>query len=178
VTSVPGPNAIVTALSASGLTVAPFIFLGFPPRTSRKRRGFFTPWAALPTTLVFYESPHRLIDSLDDALAVLGERDACLARNLTKPHERYQRGSLSQVISELRAEETVRGEATVLIAGATADAQDRDADIVPATEAVAAMLREGLDSRTILERTMQDYGLKRRDAYDLILRTRDALSGS
>jgi 16S rRNA (cytidine1402-2'-O)-methyltransferase len=178
VTSVPGPSAIVTALAASGLTVAPFIFLGFPPRTSRKRRGFFAPWAALPTTLVFYESPHRLIDSLDDALAVLGERETCLARNLTKPHERYQRGTLSLVIGELRAEETVRGEATVLIAGATPGEHDQNVDLSPATEAIAAMLREGLDSRTILERTMQDYGLKRREAYDLILRTRDTLSGS
>jgi 16S rRNA (cytidine1402-2'-O)-methyltransferase len=178
VTSVPGPSAVVTALAASGLTVAPFLFLGFPPRTSRKRRAFLAPWASLPATLIFYESPHRLIDSLDDALAVLGERDACLARNLTKPHERYQRGTLPQLIAELRAEEIVRGETTVLVAGSTLEADDRQESVAPATVAIAALLHDGLDSRTILARVMEDYGLKRREAYELILQTRTALAES
>ena len=176
VTSLPGPNAIVTALSASGLPVAPFVFLGFPPRTASKRRAFFAPYASLPATLVFYEAPHRLIDALDDALATLGDLPACLGRNLTKHHERYQRGTLATLIAELRAEETVRGETTVVIGPVNAE-QAREAAQEVATasaeETIAVMLGAGADSRTILERVMREHGLKRREAYELILHARN-----
>lgn len=177
VTSLPGPNAVITALAASGLPVAPFVFLGFPPRTGSKRRAFFAPYATLPATLVFFEAPHRLIETLEDALETLGDRPACLGRNLTKPHERYQRAALSALRDELRAEDAVRGEATVVIGPGDVEAL-RAAALEEATlsaeEAIVAMLREGADSRTILERVMREHGLKRRDAYELILHAREA----
>lgn len=175
VTSVPGASAVTTALAAAGLPVAPFVYLGFPPRTGGKRRSFFAPWLRTSATLVFFEAPHRLITCLEDVLTAGGDRPACLARNLTKPHERYQRGMISELIAQLRAEGEVRGEVTVLVAG-SADAEPEQPE--DAVAIVAAMLAEGLDSRTILEQLTNEYGMKRRAAYDLILRVRnEGLSG-
>lgn len=169
VTSVPGASAVTTALAAAGLPVAPFVYLGFPPRTGGKRRSFFAPWLRTSATLVFFEAPHRLITCLEDVLTAGGDRPACLARNLTKPHERYQRGMISELIAQLRAEGEVRGEVTVLVAS-SADAEPEQPE--DAVAIVAAMLAEGLDSRTILEQLTNEYGMKRRAAYDLILRVR------
>jgi 16S rRNA (cytidine1402-2'-O)-methyltransferase len=169
VTSLPGPSAVVTALAASGLSAASFLYLGYPPRSSGKRRAFFAAQARQPATLVFYEAPHRLLATLTDLRETLGDRQACLARNLTKAHERYQRGSLSTLLAGLVAEETIRGETTVIVAGAAGDEPEDRSD---ARETVAALLAEGAGSRTILDRLMREHGLKRRDAYELILRER------
>ena len=107
--------------------------------------------------------------SLRDALAVLGDRPACLGRNLTKPHERYQRGPISGLLAELEAEEEVRGECTLLI-GAAADHEGSEAD----AEADAALLL-GADApaRAVQELLIQRHGLSKRDAYALVLRVRD-----
>jgi len=172
VTSIPGPSAVTTALAAAGLPVAPFVYLGFPPRTSGKRRAFFAPWLPTPATLVFFEAPHRLIDTLEDLLAAGGDRPACLARNLTKPHERYQRGTLAGLLAELRAEGEVRGEVTVVVGGAEPGAGE-DEQRAGAAAAAAAMLAGGIDSKTVLDLLVGEYGLKRRAAYDLILRARE-----
>jgi 16S rRNA (cytidine1402-2'-O)-methyltransferase len=169
VTSLPGPSAVTTALAASGLPTASFLYLGYPPRTTSKRRTFFTTQIRQPATLVFYEAPHRLTATVADLLATLGDRPACLARNLTKPHERYQRGSLSQLHAELSAEVSVRGETTVIVGGASGDEPE---DRSTVEETIAGMLADGVDSRTILEQIMAEYGLKRREAYELILRGR------
>src|SRR5918996_4010218 len=128
-TSLPGASAVTTALAASGLPPHPFRFLGFLPRGAGGRRGVLAAVAADGSTLVAFEAPHRLLAALRDAVEILGDREACLARNLTKPHERYQRGTLSALIAELEAETVVRGEVTLLVAGARgpvmADAEAR-----------------------------------------------------
>jgi 16S rRNA (cytidine1402-2'-O)-methyltransferase len=170
ITSLPGPSAITTALAAAGLPTSSFLYFGYPPRTASKRRAFFTTHVRQTATLVFYEAPHRLLATVTDLLDTLGDRPVCLARNLTKPHERYQRGPLSTLLAELTAEETIRGEATVLVGGATGDEPE---DRTNVEETIATMLAEGADSRTILERLMTEHGLKRREAYELILRGRD-----
>ncbi len=118
VTSLPGPSAVTTALAASGLPPHPFRFLGFLPRTAAARRSALEALRGDEATLIAFEAPRRLVAALRDALAVLGDRPACLARNLTKPHERYQRGPLSRLLAELEAEGEVRGECTLLIGGA------------------------------------------------------------
>ncbi len=104
VTSVPGPSAVTAALAASGLPPHPFRFLGFLPRTAAARRAALEAVATDDATQVAFEAPRRLLATVRDALAVLGDRPACLARSLTKPHERYQRGSLSTLAAELAAE--------------------------------------------------------------------------
>jgi 16S rRNA (cytidine1402-2'-O)-methyltransferase len=169
VTSVPGPSAVITALAASGLPPHPFRFLGFLPRTASARRSALEAVATDDATLIAFEAPRRLPASLADALNVLGDRPACIARNLTKPHERYQRGPLSKLIAELAMEETVRGETTLLIGGSTAHATaDVDA------EADARLLLDGgAPARAVQDLVIQRHGLSKRDAYALVLRLRD-----
>jgi 16S rRNA (cytidine1402-2'-O)-methyltransferase len=117
-TVVPGPSAVVAALVLSGLPVHAFTFRGFPPRKPGPRRRFLAVDVASPHTLVFYESPHRLRAFLDDAIEVLGDRPAALANDLTKLHERVERGTLSALRDGL--EERLRGEFTLVVAGAQA----------------------------------------------------------
>jgi 16S rRNA (cytidine1402-2'-O)-methyltransferase len=110
VEAVPGPSAILVALVASGLPPYPFTFAGFPPPKSGKRRSYYRGLAALGHTLVVFESPHRLLASLDDAIAELGEqRPAAVARELTKLHEEIVRGPLGALRAELGGREP-RGE--------------------------------------------------------------------
>jgi len=116
VTMVPGATAFVMALVLSGLPIHSFTFRGFPPRTSSKRRRFLAADSQLPYTLIFYESPHRLRSFLKDALDVLGDRRAALAKELTKIFESVKRGRLSELLAQL--EENPRGEYVVIIAGA------------------------------------------------------------
>lgn len=116
VTAVPGPNAALMALTISGLPTDRFVFLGFPPRKSGKRRKLLEAYAALPATLVLFESPQRLAETVADALAVLGDRNAALAMELTKTFERVYREPLSALKERLA--EPPRGEAVLLIEGA------------------------------------------------------------
>ncbi len=169
VTSLPGPSAVTTALAASGLPPHPFRFVGFLPRTTAARRAALAAMASDGATLVAFEAPRRLADALRDALAMLGDRPACLARNLTKPHERFQRGALSELITRLEEEGEVRGECTLVIGGAeakataTADAED-DARL---------LLDGGAPARVVQELLVSRHGLAKREAYALVLRLRD-----
>ncbi len=168
VTSVPGASAVTTALSASGLPPHPFRFVGFLPRAAAARRAALKAVANDPATLVAFEAPRRLTDALRDALSTLGDRPACLARNLTKPHERFQRGKLSEIVAELEAEGEVRGESTIVIGGATeAPAPGAEA------EADARLLLDGgAPARAVQALLVERRGLSRRAAYDLLLRLR------
>ncbi|MDQ2673777.1 MAG: 16S rRNA (cytidine(1402)-2'-O)-methyltransferase [Chloroflexota bacterium] len=168
VTVVPGPSAVVTALAGSGLPPHPYRFMGFLPRTAAARRSSLEAVASDGATLVAFESPRRLADALRDALAVLGDRPACLARNLTKPHERWQRGGLSELIAELEEEGEVRGECTVVIGAAAGAGSAADA------EADARLLLEGgAPARAVQDLLVLRHGLAKRDAYALVLRLRD-----
>lgn len=162
VTALPGASAVTTALAASGLAPLPFRFVGFPPRTAAKRRSFFASLADDPATLVAFEAPHRLRRALADARAALGDRDACLARNMTKRHERFERGCLSELEAVLAAEVTVRGEATVVIAGSAAPAELPDA-----VQDAALLAASGASVRTTADYLARRHGLGRRRAYEL-----------
>lgn len=113
----PGASAIITGLVGSGLPTDSFLYLGFLPRKSSALRQFFGSIAAQPYTLVFYESPNRLTDSLEIALQILGDRPACVARELSKKFEEFQRGSLHDLLMYFQANPP-RGEITLVIAGA------------------------------------------------------------
>ncbi|HEX2643346.1 MAG TPA: 16S rRNA (cytidine(1402)-2'-O)-methyltransferase [Thermoanaerobaculia bacterium] len=112
---IPGPAAPLAALVASGLPPYPFTFTGFPPPKTGKRRTFFARWAALGHTLIFFESPHRILASLADALEILGDRPVAVARELTKMHEEVLRGRLSEVLEELKARPAIKGEFVVVV---------------------------------------------------------------
>jgi 16S rRNA (cytidine1402-2'-O)-methyltransferase len=169
VTPLPGASAVTAALAASGLPPHPFRFMGFLPRTAAARRAALEAVASDEATLVAFEAPRRLIVALRDALAVIGDRPACLARNLTKPHERLDRGALSQLIEDLEGEGDVRGETTVVISGATA----RSAQVAEAEADAVLLLDRGAPPRAVQDLLVQRHGLARREAYALVLRLRD-----
>jgi len=112
---VPGAAAPLAALVVSGLPPYPFTFAGFPPPKTGKRRAFYRGWAGLGHTLIVFESPHRLLASLEDALAELGDRPVAIARELTKMHEEVLRGKLSELLAELKARASLKGEFVVVI---------------------------------------------------------------
>jgi 16S rRNA (cytidine1402-2'-O)-methyltransferase len=170
VTSLPGASAVTTALAGSGLPPQPFRFVGFLPRTTAARRAALTSLRSEPATIVAFEAPRRLGATLADALAVLGDRPACLARSLTKPHERWQRGTLSGLAAALEAEEAVRGESTIVIGGADGPTVDE----TEALEDARLLLAGGADARSVQELLARRHGLSRRDAYALVVRLREA----
>ncbi len=116
VTAIPGPAALIPALTISGLPVHSFTYRGFPPRKSVGRRKFLAVDIDSPHTLILYESPYRLKALLEDALAVFGDRPAAIANDLTKYYERVDRGTLSELIA-LYENETPKGEYVVMISG-------------------------------------------------------------
>ena len=117
VSAIPGPTALITALVLSGLPVHSFTFRGFPPRKSAARRRWLEVDCQSPHTLIFYESPYRLLGFLEDAIMVYGDRNCAVANDLTKKFETVYRGSLHEVIEELK-KAPLRGEYSIVIAGA------------------------------------------------------------
>jgi 16S rRNA (cytidine1402-2'-O)-methyltransferase len=165
---VPGASAVTVALAGSGLPPHPFRFVGFLPRTAPARRAALATIAGDDATLVLFEAPHRVVATLRDAIATLGDRPAGLGRNLTKPHERWQRGRLSEVLGELETEGEVRGEATLVIRGA-----DRAAGAeAEAVADVRLLLAAGTPPRAVQDLLVQRHGLSKREAYALVLRQR------
>ncbi len=124
VVPIPGPSAVMTALIASGLPTGEFTFMGFLPRKSAERRARLETVRDSTATLVLYEAPHRLLSTLDDLVAVLGDRQAALARELTKLHEEWLRGPLSELRAHYTGGATPRGEYTLVIAGAAPSARE------------------------------------------------------
>ena len=115
VTAVPGPSALLAALVVSGLPPLPFTFVGFPPQKRGRRRTFFTGFAPLGHTLIVYESPHRILATLEDAREALGDRAATLGRELTKLHEEVLHGRLSELHEALAVRPAIKGEIVLVI---------------------------------------------------------------
>jgi len=132
---VPGPSAPSSALAVSGLPGVPHLFLGFLPSRSGERRRALERLRDREETLVWFESPHRLAESLEEAARILGPRRACVARELTKLHEEAVRGTLPELAAEFEPRERSRGEVTVVVEGAkpaapeAGPADELDADI-------------------------------------------------
>ena len=124
VTAIPGATAFVAALVISGLPVHSFCFRGFPPRKSGKRRHFIEADVAIPYTLIYYESPHRLAAFLQDLYAVLGDRRVVLANDLTKMYEQVERGTLAEISASVGERDKLLGEYVVLVEGAEAAEKD------------------------------------------------------
>ncbi|MCA1817021.1 MAG: 16S rRNA (cytidine(1402)-2'-O)-methyltransferase, partial [Acidobacteria bacterium] len=169
VVPVPGATAFVAALTASGLPTDEFYFGGFLPARAAARRAKLTTFRALAGTLVFYEAPHRIAETLRDAREVLGEREAAVARELTKLHEEIARGRLSDLIEKFSGATPARGEMVLIIdrtviADTTSDEEEITRQSVAAL--VAALERdEGLDQRAALKRAARQLGLTRDEAY-------------
>ena len=159
---VPGPSAALAALVLSGLPTARFVFEGFLPRTAAQRRRRLRALAAEERTIVLFESPHRIEESLADMLDALGDRRGAMARELTKMHEEVVRGSLSELYA--RAAEGVRGEVTLVIEGAkTGDDEPPDREDV-ATR-LRALIAEGLTKKEAIARAAADLDIPKKDVY-------------
>ena len=124
---IPGPSAAIAALSVSGLPTDAFLFKGFLPHKSKKRRDMLEALREIRETLIFYESPHRLVESFKDILDVLGDREIVLTRELTKLYEEILRGKVSEILSQI-GERTLKGEITLVIAGKTRKKTDGKAE--------------------------------------------------
>ena len=125
VVTVPGASAGISALIASGLAPQPHIFYGFLPRKSGQQNQFFEAKKAYPETQIFYESPHRVADTLENMLEVYGDRSVVLVRELTKIFEEYQRGKISELLESI-AETPLKGECLLIVEGASQDVEDKD----------------------------------------------------
>ena len=171
VTPLPGANAALSALICAGLPLEGFTFIGFLPRKEKKRREVLARVAAYPETLIFYEAPHRLRETLAALATGLGaQRRACAARELTKKFEEFRRTTLGELLAHYREHEP-RGEFVLIVAGAdenaagTADA----AEEMSLTERYAAHIAKGLDKKEAMRRTAQELGISRRAVYQAVL---------
>ncbi len=166
VSPVPGPSAPVAALVASGLPTDAFVYLGYLPRRAAERRAFISEAAQLPYTLIFLETPHRLVEALADLLAGLADRPAAVARELTKLHEEIFRGSLSAAQQHFQANPP-RGEITLVVGGYHAQATAwTEMDV---KEAARRGLADGQAPSRLAASLAADCGWNRRAVYQIIL---------
>ncbi|MGU3291988.1 16S rRNA (cytidine(1402)-2'-O)-methyltransferase [Williamsia sp. M5A3_1d] len=167
ITCLPGPSAVTTALALSALPVERFCFDGFAPRKSGARRSWLAELLDQPRTVVFFESPHRLADCLDDAVEVLGPtRRAAVCRELTKTYEEVRRGPLGELAEWARA--GVRGEITVVIEGATPVV----ADLETLVDAVEALVADGARLKDACAEVAARGGAGKRELYQAALARR------
>ena len=167
VVPIPGPTAFVAAVTASGLPTDEFYFGGFLPARPHARREKLASVKSLRATLVFYETPHRIVQALADAREILGEREAAVARELTKLHEEFARGRLSELAARFAPEGAARGEMVLVIDRDVIDEGVAEGTQTTASVAdlVAAFEAEGLDQRAALKRAARELGLTRDEAY-------------
>jgi 16S rRNA (cytidine1402-2'-O)-methyltransferase len=165
VVPIPGASALITALAASGLSTDAFRFGGFLPAKTTQRRKTLEALRHEASTLVFYEAPHRLLATLDDVAATLGARPVVVARELTKIHEEFLRGTAAEIRVTLAARGSVRGEITLLIGKAEAP----EPDPAPLADAVADAMREGLSRMDAIKQVARRRGLSKREVYNRLL---------
>ncbi|HLG16487.1 MAG TPA: 16S rRNA (cytidine(1402)-2'-O)-methyltransferase [Blastocatellia bacterium] len=168
VVSIPGPSALITALAASGLPTDQFTFAGFLPARRGARRARLAELATSRATLIFYEAPHRITQTITDALEVLGNRQCVIARELTKFHEEFLRGSLAE-IEEAMKDAQVKGEIVLLIGPPLDDNLTRPVTASLLNEVEALMLEQGIDRKSALKRVARSRGITKSEAYRLML---------
>lgn len=163
---IPGPAAFVSAVVASGLATDSVFFGGFLPSRAGDRRKRLEEVREIPATLIFYETPHRITRSLADCLDVLGDRDAAVARELTKLHEEIIRGSLSELLSKFSSANS-KGEFVLVI--------DRAGSSEPAVKGAGTLMArlkeledEGLDHKAALKKAAKEFGLSKSEAYRIV----------
>jgi 16S rRNA (cytidine1402-2'-O)-methyltransferase len=170
VTPIPGVTAATAAMSVSGLPTDSFVFIGFAPKKKGKRLKFLTELNAEPRPLIFYESPKRILSLMEEIISCMGDRNAVLAREMTKLHEEFVRGSVSQILATIRARPVFKGECTLLVAGGEASEQI-DSEMVN-TEIKAALQKDQNGLSEIARTIAKKYGLPKNEVYDLALKIR------
>jgi 16S rRNA (cytidine1402-2'-O)-methyltransferase len=170
VVPIPGASAFLAALVASGLATDSFRFSGFLPAKRGERRAALEAVKSSPRTQVFYEAPHRVVETLEDVCEVLGEaRHVVVAREVTKLHEEFLRGRAGEVLVNLKARETVKGEITLLI-GKAEESDARGAADAPVRQSVRQrveqiMAEEKVDEKAALKKVAKERGVSKSEAY-------------
>lgn len=161
VVSLSGANAAMNALVASGLSCVHYLFYGFLENKSSKRKKQLEELKEFPYTLIFYEAPHRIESMLQDVLEVLGDRNMCLARELTKLHEEYIRGTVSEVIQVAKDK---KGEMVVIIEGKPIEEESFDMD--KAIKKVDEYIKQGLKTKEAIKKAATELGCSKNELYD------------
>jgi 16S rRNA (cytidine1402-2'-O)-methyltransferase len=168
---VPGPVAFIAALAASGLPTDELFFGGFLPARAHPRRARLEELRSVRATLAFYEAPHRIVAALKDAAEALGNRRAVVARELTKLHEEFVRGTLNELIEQFSKVGTARGEMVLIISGEAIEsspANPEQTNTERLVERVKELEREGLNSKDALKSAARELGIKRAEAYRMM----------
>jgi len=191
VVPVPGPVAAITALAASGMDTGRFCFEGFLPRYRRQRRAALERLKAEERTMVFYEAPHRVTDTVQDLLDILGNRRIVVAREITKIHEEFWRGTIAEALSHLK-EQGERGEYTLVLEGLSAPASAGSSHQVasvlsvpplpqpstpsqpPVGQRVATLVAQGFSEKDALKQLARNDGVSKSELYRALMRERDA----
>ncbi len=169
---IPGPNSLLAAISASGIPGDQFLFIGFLPPRQGERRRVLAKLSDQTVSLVFFEAPHRIAATLRDAAEILGPRPAAIARELTKIHEEFIRGTLSDLAGQL-ASQTVKGELTLVVGPAQPHAAGATVFEGTIRERVEELMRTGgFDRKAALKKVARDTGIPRREAYKKLLAER------
>lgn len=166
VVPIPGVNAALSALVASGLSTASFLFLGFLPREKKKREGVLMHYRDYPDTLAIYEAPHRLKEMLNDLLEVLGDRQIVVARELTKRHEEFIRGKVSEILSLLETE-PLKGEMTVLVEGNQGEVADAHPwwEGLSISSHIELWMEKGLTTKEAIKKVAEERQIPKREVY-------------
>ncbi len=162
---IPGANAALSALICSGLDTSKFLFAGFAPKTKKNRREFLEKLSAVDATIIFYEAPHRLKNFLAELLEVFGEREAVLARELTKVHEEFLRGKISELLEKISEP---RGEFVVVVEGKIFSEPSTPAEDIPSV--VEKFLEQGLDKKSAMREAAKKFNVSRREIYNALLK--------
>ncbi len=163
VVPISGCNAMLDALVASGLIVQPFIFIGFLPQTEGDRKKKLLEYQKYPMTMVFYEAPHRITKCLNTMLEVFGDRKCCIARELTKLHEEFIRGSISEL---LEISDSLKGEMVVVVEGN--QELDQEPDEQTLLQMVNDYIEDGMKKSEAIKQVAKDTGVAKNKVYDIV----------
>ena len=167
VVALPGASAGITALIASGLAPQPHIFYGFLPRKKGQQIDFFKEKVSYPETQIFYESPYRVADTLENMHEVYGNRQVTLVRELTKLYEEYQRGSISEILDYIDSN-PLKGECLLIVAGASENDREENltSDVTP-VEAVETLIASGMKPNQAIKTVAKERKINRQELYNL-----------
>jgi len=162
VVSIPGPSALIAALSLSGLHTEEFIFIGFLPTKESQRQKILKDLSLERRTLVFYEAPHRILQTLKDMEKIFLERKAALIKEITKIHEELLRGSIPEILTKIK-KTTIAGEYVIAVDGRT---EEKKLTTEDAISEVSALMKKGLGRKEAVKKIADAYGLSKKELYD------------
>jgi len=162
VVSIPGASALIAALSISGLSTEEFTFIGFLPVRKNQRQKVLKELSLEPRTLVFYEAPHRILETMSDMEEIFGERKAAVVKEISKIHEEILRGSISEILNKLEIS-TIAGEYVIVVERRAGEMRLTTGDAI---SEVSALMKKGLGRKEAVKKVAEAYGLSKKELYD------------